>query len=280
MLEFQNQFMITNPYSFDIETNWQRFKLALDSAIKNNIPQVIPKTRKHLPWLNSTIRKKMQRRKRLYNAAKSTGSQEAWSNYRKTRNEITKEINEAHKVYQEKLFDCDTNSGHKNFWKYIKSLRRDNAGVAPLKHGSSLTNDPHDKAKILNNQFFSVFTHEDLSDLSQCINPTFPLAPDIAFSTDGILKLIKSLNINKASGPDNISARTLVLCAEEIAPVLTVLFTQSYDSGKLPNDWLTANISPVFKKGDNNPKNYRPISLTSLCCKLMEHIICHNNESS
>ena len=40
-------------------------------------------------------------------------------NYRKTRNEIAKEINEAHKVYQEKLFDCDTNSGHKNFWKYI-----------------------------------------------------------------------------------------------------------------------------------------------------------------
>ena len=63
-----------------------------------------------------------------------------------------------------------------------------------------------------------------------------------------MLKLIKSLNINKASGPDNISARTLVLCAEEIAPILTVLFTQSFDSGKLPNDWLTANITPVFKK--------------------------------
>ena len=102
----------------------------------------------------------------------------------------------------------------------------------------------------------------------------FPLAPDIAFSTDGMLKLIKSLNINKASGPDNISAKTLVLCAEEIAPVL---FTQSFDSGKLPNDWLSANITPVFKKGDKtNPKNYRPISLTSLCCNLMEHIICHN----
>ena len=118
--EFQNQFMNTNPYSFDIETNWQRFKLALNSAIKNNIPQVIPKTRKHLPWLNSTIWKKMQKRKLLCNEAKSTSSREAWSNYRKTRNEITKEINEAHKVYQEKLFDCDTNSGHKNFWRYIK----------------------------------------------------------------------------------------------------------------------------------------------------------------
>ena len=49
---------------------------------------------------------------------------------------------------------------------------------------------PHDKAKILNDQLFSVFTHENLPDLSQCTNPTLPLAPDIAFSTDGILKLI------------------------------------------------------------------------------------------
>ena len=100
---------------------------------------------------------------------------------------------------------------------------------------------------------------------------------DVSFSTDGILKLIKSLNINKASGPDNISARVLTICAEEIAPILTILFTQSFNSGELPNDWLTVNITPVFKKGDkSNPSNYRPISLTSLCCKLMEHILCHN----
>ena len=94
----------------------------------------------------------------------------------KIRNEITKEINEAHKVYQEKLFDCDANSSHKKFWRYIKSLCRDNAGVPPLKHGSSLTSDPHDKAKILNDQFFSVFTHENLSDLSQCIYPAFSIS--------------------------------------------------------------------------------------------------------
>ena len=122
-----------------------------------------------------------------------------------------------------------------------------------------------------------MFTHEDLSDLSQCADSAYSSIPDISFSTDGILKLIKSLNINKASGPDNISARVLMICAEEIAPILTVLFTQSFISGELPNDWLTANITPVFKKGDkSNPSNYCPISLTSLCCKLMEHILCHS----
>ena len=207
----------------------------------------------------------------------NNGSEEVWLSYRKIRNEITKEINKAHKAYQEKLFDHDSNSSHKNFWRYIRRLRKDNIGVAPLKHQNSLNGNPRDKAEILNDQFYSVFTHEDLSDLSQCADPAYSSIPDVSFSTDGILKLIKSLNINKASGTDNISARVLTICAEEIAPILTILFTQSFNSGELPNDWLTANITPVFKKGDkSNPSNYRPISLTSLCCKLMEHILCHN----
>ena len=48
-------------------------------------------------------------------------------------------------------------------------------------------------------------------------------------------------------------------------------------SGILPNDWLSANITPIFKKGDRtNPSNYRPISLTAICCKIMEHIVYHS----
>ena len=47
------------------------------------------------------------------------------------------------------------------------------------------------------------------------------------------------------------------------------------DSGKLPTDWTNANISPVFKKGDLHiAENYRPVSLTSITCKLLGHIIC------
>ena len=68
-------------------------------------------------------------------------------------------------------------------------------------------------------------TNEDLSDLSQRVHPVYSSIPDTPFSTDGILKLIKSLNLNKASGPDNVSARVLTICAEENAPILTVLCT-------------------------------------------------------
>ena len=101
-----------------------------------------------------------------------------------------------------------------------------------------------------------------------------PTLPPLEFSREGILKLLQQLNPNKASGPDNIPIRVLKECAEQIAPFLQALFTQSLRTGNLPTDWKTAFITPLFKKGDRSlPSNHRPVSLTSVCCKLMEHII-------
>ena len=63
-------------------------------------------------------------------------------------------------------------------------------------------------------------------------------------------------------------------CADEIAPILTIIIQKSLDSNQVPTDWKKAIVSPVFKKGDRSkPENYRPISLTSICCKISEHII-------
>ena len=62
-----------------------------------------------------------------------------------------------------------------------------------------------------------------------------------------------------------------------IAPVLQTIYSQSLKHATLPQDWLLANITPVFKKGNrSSPANYRPISLTSVLCKVMEHVIFHH----
>ena len=56
--------------------------------------------------------------------------------------------------------------------------------------------------------------------------------------------------------------------------MLQIIFTQSYDSGNLPKEWKKAVISPIHKKDDKSlPQNYRPISLTCIACKVMEHVI-------
>ena len=94
---------------------------------------------------------------------------------------------------------------------------------------------------------------------------------------EGVRKLLRKLNPHKASGPDLIPARILKDMADEISPLLTIIFQRSFDCGKVPDDWRSANITPVFKKGDRfKASNYRPVSLTSLCCKIQEHIITSN----
>ena len=86
--------------------------------------------------------------------------------------------------------------------------------------------------------------------------------------------LLENLNTNKSLGPDKIHAAFLKHVAFEIAPLLTHLYQQSLRNGTVPVSWKQANITPVYKKGDKiDPRNYRPVSLTSLVCKTMEHIL-------
>jgi len=63
-------------------------------------------------------------------------------------------------------------------------------------------------------------------------------------------------------------------CTTVLAEPLSLHFQHSFDTGTLPADWKTGNIVPIFKKGDRTDRaNYRPVSLTSVPCKIMESII-------
>ena len=63
--------------------------------------------------------------------------------------------------------------------------------------------------------------------------------------------------------------------AKEITPLLHFIFTQSLCTGELPTEWTQANVASIFKKGSKlQAVNYRPVSLTCITCKLLQHIIC------
>jgi hypothetical protein len=63
-------------------------------------------------------------------------------------------------------------------------------------------------------------------------------------------------------------------CSDEISPVLATIYRKSLKEGATPTEWKTANVVPIFKKGSKKlPGNYRPISLTCICCKVMESIL-------
>ncbi len=65
--------------------------------------------------------------------------------------------------------------------------------------------------------------------------------------------------------------------ADLLAPILTKIFQQTLDRGRVPSDWTKANVITIFKKGKRSiPANYRPVSLTSVISKVQEHIIFSN----
>ena len=81
--------------------------------------------------------------------------------------------------------------------------------------------------------------------------------------------LFPSLIITKARAP-----KLLKEIVDQISTPLAKLFNLSLEEGIVPSEWKEANITLLFKKGSRNkPENYRPVSLTSVICKLLETLI-------
>ena len=98
----------------------------------------------------------------------------------------------------------DFKNTQKKFWKHIKSVKKDRTGTAPLKENGLLYSDPKSKADILNRQYQSVFSREDLNNIPEPDEPEFPAMSEITATEDGVFKLLTELKENKASGPDQL----------------------------------------------------------------------------
>ena len=122
------------------------------------------------------------------------------------------------------------------------------------------------------------FTTEDISSLpvpftkfegnkSEHLGQLF-VTPEI------IAQKIKKMKNNKSPGVDGIPPKLLKEIVEQISTPLAKLFNLSLEEGIVPSEWKEANVTPLFKKGSRNkPENYRPVSLTSVVCKLLETLI-------
>ena len=152
------------------------------------------------------------------------------------------------------------------------------SGIAPLlednSNKSSLKFGDDEKACILQKQFTSVFTKEPPGDVPSLGKVTESLLPDIVITEKMIEEEIKLLKTSKSPGPDDVHPLMLIQLVSYLKNPLAYLFNRTLVTGEIPEDWKKGNISSIYKKGaKNRAENYRPISLTSIVCKLMEKFI-------
>ena len=257
-----------------VNENWSLCKNAILSFADNYFPVKAARPAKPNPWFNRSLRRLTRKKQRLFYRDKTTNSPHAWTAYRKHRKVTSRAINQARNNYVSNLLDENLFTCPKKFWSYIKSKRQDFFGIPSLKVNNQIIVDNKEKANVLNDYFHSVFTTDDDSppSIPSC-NIASVDKPQI--SIKGVADLINQLKSNKATGPDGISAQLLKLAPVDSAIILKCIFQQSLDSGIVPIDWKHALVTPIHKKDSKSSiGNYRPISLTCISCKLLEHIRC------
>jgi len=284
--EAMSEFLINTDWSelfmanLTPDTIWSAFCEVLDNAIDNFVPAVDVKPRKNTKTRSYPrhIRNLIARKLAAWKAYKTDRSDpKAKSRYSELQADLREAIKK-HEIYMEKKV-INSNSVE-NFYKHVnkRMSARSSIGVLTTPGGEVAETDA-DKANLLNGYFGSVCTQDDGS------NPPFT-PPAAAADGEGLssvsfdeFKLLAAVRRIKtkcptSSGPDGYPVIMLRNTIGSIAQPLSQMFNSFMSVGKLPSEWKTAHVTPFYKKGQSSdPANYRPISQTSIFCKLLERVV-------
>jgi hypothetical protein len=173
------------------------------------------------------------------------------------------------------------NGDSKPFYKYIRQKKENHSAITPnFTFNGQTASQPMEKANMLNQFFKSVFVFDDNSELPYTSTSYSIDESDVTIEEAGVLKLLNDIDTSKSCGPDKITGVLLKTFATVIVNCLTQIFKYSLSTHTLPDIWKLAYVKPIFKKGARClPNNYRPVSLTCVCCKIFEHILSHHIHS-
>jgi len=198
------------------------------------------------------------------------------------KNKINKEIKKGKRNFEETLAS-KIKTEPKAFYSYVRSKSKTKDKVGPLLDSAGkIIDDKKAMCVLLNDYFSSVFTLEseiNLPHMRVRENICHPMNQikkllKIEITEDRVLQALKYMKPNKAGGVDELNSSYLINIANEISLPLAIIFKESLLTGLLPEDWKNANVTPIFKKGSKEiAENYRPVSLTSHVCKVLERII-------
>lgn len=262
--EFANFSQLASDASCDIDALWIKFKSIIFFCIDKYVPQKTRKQQRSNPWITREVIHSKRRVNRLRKTAKNNQSQSITLKLQNAKTDLRDKTKAAKDHYFNVTLPSFLANNPRRFWKHF-SVK---GAVTQLS-----AKEKQDKAESFNNFFQSVFTAENknVPSISSRITTTID---DLIITDAGVMNLLLKIDPRKSSGPDNIPNEFLKRYAEWSSKYLGIIFRKSLQLAKLPSDWKLAKVIPIHKSGDKVlVSNYRPISLTSTSCKLLEHVI-------
>lgn len=261
------------------DTIWSAFCEILDSAVDMFVPSInVTATGKkfkprHYP---KHIRNLLARKLAVWKTYKTNRSDaQLKSKYNKLQSDCSDAIRKFEMCKENKVI----NSGNiGDFYKYVNKRMSSRSAVGALMMpGGDVAQNDADKANVLNDHFGAVCTHDDGSD-PKLASPSTPGQGinSVQFDSSKLLSAVRRIKTKSSTscGPDGYPVILLRSTAGVLAQPLSDIFTSFMSVGKLPSVWKTATVTPIYKKGPSaDPSNYRPVSQTSIFCKLLERVL-------
>ena len=257
---------------------WNILKYEIESIIDKFVPFQKQGKRCRKKHLSKEAIRKIMLKQTMWRVYRRTTKEEDYANYKEALNAATTEIRQSKRSYEQKLA-CNIKNDSKSVYAYVRSKQNIQDKVGPLEDSAgNIISQGFLMAEDLNGYFSSVFTKEDITSL-QVADAKFQEAKSdylgpLVVTPELVAKKIKAMKDNKSPGVDGIPPKLLMETVEQISIPLARVFNLSLKEGGVPFEWKEANIIPLFKKGSRNKsENYRPVSLTSVICKLLEWLI-------
>ena len=256
----------------DVSGMWDIFRDTITSVCEKHVPLRKPPKRAKSSWITRETLKEIKKREKAWKRYRRFDSVGNYRTYKILRNRVVKLIRRDKLAYHKKLFS-QFRSNPKRFYGYFRRMQTVKTTVTGVRSADgNLTNSDQETAETLCNYFSEVFTKENTWEYESV--PPVDKELEVVVTEAFVLKALKNLKPDKSPGPDNIHPMVLKEAACEVVKPLTVIFQKSVSHGELPNDWKRANVTPIHKNGaKDEASNYRPVSLTSVVCKLLETVV-------
>ena len=258
-----------------METGYKFFCETLNKATTDCIPKARSSNARKNIYMSSQALKLKKQKNEMWDKYMHNQDPIDLARFRVSRNRLRSLTRKLRQDFEYGLVN-DIKDNPRAFWKYSNSRLKTKPGIGDLRSPSGeLECTDKGKADILNTFFAGVFTQEELSSmpvLSERI--TGQEVSELEVTPDNIRSKLASLNPSSAPGPDGIHPRILRETSHVICMPLALFFNRVLETGAIPHEWKLGRVVPIFKKGDKkDPRNYRPVSLTSVPCKVLESLV-------